>query len=204
MDWGYSEADRAVGLMRGRVLGGSSTTNASAAVRGQPASFDAWGEGWTWDDCLPALRAVETDAQFGDADYHGSDGPIRITRLSYGPIDEAFASACARRVTPPARDHNAPARSIPVDRATAPRCCPSPLRPGPPARPGCGCPRLTLPLEIAGPRVTKVVLRRPDGPERIARPVHLVSEPRLRDAPSCGCAPAWAPRPSSRPRASPR
>ena len=45
MDWGYSEADRAVGLMRGRVLGGSSTTNASAAVRGQPASFDAWGDG---------------------------------------------------------------------------------------------------------------------------------------------------------------
>ncbi len=180
MDWGYSEADRAVGLMRGRVLGGSSTTNASAAVRGQPASFDAWGEGWTWDDCLPALRAVETDAQFGDADYHGSDGPIRITRLSYGPIDEAFASACARAGHAPARDHNAPGAfgigPWPTNRTEdggriGTLVGVMPLLRG---RVDVVPDTIALRLEIAGPRVTGVVLRGPDGHERVARPDHLV------------------------------
>ena len=108
MDWGYRDAETDLVLLRGRVLGGSSTTNASAGVRGQPGSFDAWGPGWTWDDCLPAFRAIERDVQFGSAAYHGDAGPIRMTRLPYGAIDEAFSAACARAGHAVIADHNAP------------------------------------------------------------------------------------------------
>ena len=179
MDWGYSDAERSVTLMRGRVLGGSSTTNASAAVRGQPASFDAWGEGWTWADCLPAFRAVESDAQFGDADYHGSDGPIRITRLSPGAIDEAFAAACFAAGHADAPDHNAPGAfgigPWPTNRTEdggrlGTLVGVMPLLRG---RVDLVPDTVAVRLEITGSRVTGVVLRGPEG-ERVVRPDHLV------------------------------
>ncbi len=179
MDWGYSDAERSVTLMRGRVLGGSSTTNASAAVRGQPASFDAWGGGWTWADCLPAFRAVESDAQFGDADYHGSDGPIRITRLSPGAIDDAFAAACSAAGHADAPDHNAPGAfgigPWPTNRTEdggrlGTLVGVMPLLRG---RVDLVPDTVAVRLEITGSRVTGVVLRGPDG-ERVVRPDHLV------------------------------
>jgi choline dehydrogenase len=108
LDWGYVEADRGYALPRGRVIGGCSTTNASAAVRGQPGCFAPWGPGWSWDDCLPAFRAIERDVQFGSEPYHGDAGPVRITRLPQSPIDDAFAAACRRNGHADAPDHNAP------------------------------------------------------------------------------------------------
>src|SRR5207253_748493 len=62
-DWGYrSEGDRDIELPRGRVVGGSSATNAAAAVRPQPADLAAWGfPEWSWENCLPALCRFESD-----------------------------------------------------------------------------------------------------------------------------------------------
>jgi choline dehydrogenase len=107
-DWSYAEADRGYHLVRGKVLGGSSTVNAAAAVRGQPSCFDSWGDGWRWDDVLPAFRAIERDEQFGDRPWHGDAGPVTVTRLEGGPLDEAFADACRRIGHPSCADHNAP------------------------------------------------------------------------------------------------
>ncbi|KPM56423.1 hypothetical protein ACG83_00180 [Frankia sp. R43] len=107
LDWGY-RSTKGVPLLRGKVVGGSSSVNSSAGVRGQQWDFDPWGEGWTWADCLPALRANETDLQFGDADHHGDSGPIVMTRLKPGPIDDAFTAACLAAGHPEAPDHNAP------------------------------------------------------------------------------------------------
>src|SRR3954468_7943691 len=58
-NWGFiSEPDpasgRTIDLPRGRVIGGSSTTNAAFALRGHPADYDDWAgagnDGWAWDD----------------------------------------------------------------------------------------------------------------------------------------------------------
>ena len=106
-DWSYSDVETGRHLVRGKVLGGSSTVNASAGVRGGPADFDAWGQGWTWDETLPALRAVETDVQYGDAEYHGDSGPVRVTRLEQGPLDDAFEKAALEAGYPACPDHNA-------------------------------------------------------------------------------------------------
>jgi choline dehydrogenase len=107
-DWDYTDADNGRHLVRGKVLGGSSTVNASAAVRGQPAAFDAWGTGWGWDDVLPGLRAVEHDLEFGDAPWHGDAGPVVVCRLPQGPLDDAFAAAAGTLGHAPCADHNAP------------------------------------------------------------------------------------------------
>ena len=82
-DWGYrSEGDRDIELPRGKCVGGSSATNAAAAVRPQPADLDGWGiPEWSWDSCLPALCRFETDKEFGDKPYHGSDGPVHVERI---------------------------------------------------------------------------------------------------------------------------
>ena len=107
-DWDYTDLDSGRHLVRGKVLGGGSSVNAAAGSRGQPSGFEAWGEGWQWDDLLPGLRAIETDEQFGDQPYHGDSGPIRVTRLSQGPLDDAFAAASRLAGHPDCADHNAP------------------------------------------------------------------------------------------------
>lgn len=107
-DWDYTDLDSGNHLVRGKVLGGGSSVNAAAGSRGQPSGFEAWGPGWQWDDLLPGLRAIETDEQFGDQPYHGDSGPIRVTRLSQGPLDEAFAAASRSVGYADVADHNAP------------------------------------------------------------------------------------------------
>ena len=96
-------------MPQGRGLGGGSTVNSAAALRGQPWCYDSWGvPGWGWDDVLPALNAIESDRQFGGRPYHGDDGLIPITRLAPGPLDEAVFAWCDAAGYPAIEDHNAP------------------------------------------------------------------------------------------------
>jgi choline dehydrogenase len=109
LDWGYREAETGAELLRGKLTGGSSSVNSSAAVRGQPWCFDAWGvPAWSWEACLEGFIAVERDEQFGAADYHGDAGPIPITRLDPGPVDLAVIDACRKLGHPELDDHNRP------------------------------------------------------------------------------------------------
>src|ERR1700722_767799 len=57
LDWGYDSAaepeceERRIRLPRGRVLGGSSSTNAMIYIRGAACDYDDWGvPGWSWSD----------------------------------------------------------------------------------------------------------------------------------------------------------
>ncbi|MEV8135263.1 MULTISPECIES: GMC family oxidoreductase [Microbacterium] len=118
-DWGYVAADqstpeRPVFLPRGKLIGGSSATNYAFAMRARPADHDEWAErgltGWGWEDVLPLYKEMETDLG-GDATWHGTDGPFRVTRPGWdevAPTARAFAEACRALSIPVVDDVNAP------------------------------------------------------------------------------------------------
>ena len=68
-DWGYDAEpaaqlnNRAVEAMRGKVLGGSSSINVMAYVRGHPGDYDRWAQkgcrGWSFADVLPYFRRCD-------------------------------------------------------------------------------------------------------------------------------------------------
>lgn len=103
-DWGYdaepaAHADgRAIECARGKVVGGSSSTNAMAFVRGHPGDFARWARDyalpeWTFDQVLPYFRRLE-DWEEGDSSARGGGGPLRVQRCRYqDPLLDAFAQA---------------------------------------------------------------------------------------------------------------
>src|ERR1700753_4295128 len=70
---------RKLPVPRGRLLGGSSSINGMAFVRGQARDFDTWAQmgnqGWSYAEVLPLFKRMETYDGAGDATYRGSDGP---------------------------------------------------------------------------------------------------------------------------------
>lgn len=84
-DWGYDaepapHADgRAIECARGKVVGGSSSTNAMAFVRGHPADYARWAgryglPQWQFEDVLPYFRRLE-DWEDGNTSDRGAGGP---------------------------------------------------------------------------------------------------------------------------------
>jgi choline dehydrogenase-like flavoprotein len=102
-------------LLRGQGTGGSSAVNGLFAIRPTVEDLDGWAgagaRGWSFDEVLPLLRRMETDLDFGAADYHGSAGPIPISRpagADFLPVDDAFRESALAMGHPWAPDHNAP------------------------------------------------------------------------------------------------
>ena len=100
---------------RGRGVGGSSAINGLFAVRPTVADLEEWADagckGWSFDEVLPLLNAMETDLDFGHLDYHGASGPLPIRRPSEAvqtPLDAAFHDACISAGHAGTPDHNAP------------------------------------------------------------------------------------------------
>jgi 4-pyridoxate dehydrogenase len=102
-DWMYfcepeeSVAGRRVECARGRVIGGCSSTNAMAYVRGHRGDFDRWAAsglaGWSYTDALPYFRKQESWEGGADA-FRGGDGPVNTQFCRYqDPLLEAFADA---------------------------------------------------------------------------------------------------------------
>ena len=82
----------------GRVMGGGSSVNAMAVVRPTKHDLDTWAAlgnpGWSFDECLPLLQRIETDADYGGNDIHGEDGPLYVQRLF--KVDDQDASVPVR------------------------------------------------------------------------------------------------------------
>jgi choline dehydrogenase-like flavoprotein len=100
---------------RGRGVGGSSTVNGQIAIRPPLEDFDEWVKagcvGWGPDDVLPYFRALESDVDFGELDYHGSSGPTPVYRApvpAWGAVDEGLRAAALGHGFPWAPDVNAP------------------------------------------------------------------------------------------------
>ena len=70
-----------IAVPRGRGLGGSSSMNGLAFVRGHRSSYDAWpglgAIGWGYDDLLPFFRRSETTKE-RDTAVRGVDGPLTV------------------------------------------------------------------------------------------------------------------------------
>ncbi len=82
---------------RGRVLGGSSSVNGMAYVRGNPLDFDGWAEGgasgWSWAEVLPYFRRAESFSGGGD-EWRGDSGPLNTSRgRMANPLYAAFIEA---------------------------------------------------------------------------------------------------------------
>jgi choline dehydrogenase-like flavoprotein len=116
-DWGFeSELDASGGtqpIRRMRAVGGTSWLT-RFALRGGRAQYDAWeaagADGWGYEDCLPVLRQIENDLEFGDRPEHGDAGPIPITRYpAVQPIaaHQALIDAAVATGAPAVEDLNA-------------------------------------------------------------------------------------------------
>ncbi|GAA1469944.1 GMC family oxidoreductase [Microbacterium thalassium] len=116
-DYGYASTptehvvERSIAMPRGRVLGGSSSTNAMLWYRGARADYDAWADagatGWGYDDLLPYFRRSESRPG-GDPAYRGLDGPMRVAPLTRRhTIADALIDAAAERGIPVIDDANA-------------------------------------------------------------------------------------------------
>lgn len=97
-------------LVRGRVLGGSSSVNGNVFVRGDPAEFDNWNDmgctGWSYEDLLPYFRKIE-DYRGAESPLRGKNGPVTVTQLDrFDELSEAFLDACAQTGIERVRDYN--------------------------------------------------------------------------------------------------
>jgi 4-pyridoxate dehydrogenase len=102
-DWGYDSepqdtlAGRRIEVARGKVVGGSSSINAMAYVRGNRADYDRWAAGttpdWSYEQVLPYFRKQETWEGGSDA-YRGDAGPLAVRKSRYqDPLVEAYFAA---------------------------------------------------------------------------------------------------------------
>lgn len=96
---------------RGKVLGGSSSTNAMAYIRGQREDYEDWAalgcEGWSYEDVLPFFKKSEHNEQF-ENEYHAKNGLLNITQTHWfhTKLGEAFIQACAEKGIPLNNDVN--------------------------------------------------------------------------------------------------
>jgi choline dehydrogenase len=92
LGWGYETVsqphcnNRRVMLPRGRVLGGSSSTNGMVYFRGHPGDYDDWaaagGRGWSYADLLPYFLRSEDNPAFADSPYHHVGGPMAVSNIA--------------------------------------------------------------------------------------------------------------------------
>jgi choline dehydrogenase-like flavoprotein len=106
-DWGFTTVPQAhmngrrLPYTRGKVIGGSSSVNGMLYLRGHRQNYDDWAaagcEGWSYDDVLRFFKKLESHED-GESEYHGGDGPIRISRHpanQISPVSNAFIEATA-------------------------------------------------------------------------------------------------------------
>ena len=102
---------RRIHQARGKVLGGSSSINGMAYVRGHPGDFDEWqalgAGGWGYRDCLPYFRRAEKCVYGADA-WRGGDGPLGTCNGNQmqNPLYRAFIAAGVAAGYPATDDYN--------------------------------------------------------------------------------------------------
>ncbi|TAE59425.1 MAG: choline dehydrogenase [Bacteroidetes bacterium] len=105
VDWAFKTTpqphvnNRTMHQPRGKTLGGSSSTNCMAYIRGNRKDYDDWAAlgntGWSFEEVLPYFRKSEHNEDFTQDPFHGTDGPLNVTRSQkwVTPLGEAFVEA---------------------------------------------------------------------------------------------------------------
>jgi choline dehydrogenase/4-pyridoxate dehydrogenase len=88
---------RGLECARGKVIGGSSSINAMAYVRGNRGDYDRWARSglpdWSFANALPYFKRQESWEGGADA-YRGSSGPLTTRRSRYvDPLVDALFAA---------------------------------------------------------------------------------------------------------------
>jgi choline dehydrogenase len=167
LDWGYHTEPQAnlngrrLFWPRGRVLGGSSSVNATVYIRGVPSDYDGWAQdgalGWGWADVLPYFKRSQAYQGEG-GEHHGRDGPLLVARPgAEHPLAKAWIAGGVEAGYPYCADFNGASQEGfgPIDctvangrRASAAACY---------LRPALSRPNLTV---ITGARATRVLVQR--------------------------------------------
>jgi choline dehydrogenase len=116
VDWAFwtEPQDHVLGrkifIPRGKTLGGSSSTNAMAYVRGNHADYDEWASlgnpGWDYASVLPLFKKSESNEQLGEP-FHGQDGLLNVTFSKQpSPLAPVFLQACRENGIPENPDYN--------------------------------------------------------------------------------------------------
>ena len=117
-DWMYfAEPEETMGgreieCARGKVVGGSSSINAMAFVRGHRSDYDRWAAtglpDWSYDEVLPYFRRME-DWRGSTDDLRGTHGPMTVVESTFAdPLIEAFFEAGMAAGYPINPDYNGP------------------------------------------------------------------------------------------------
>ena len=115
-DWMYFSGPeqgvdgRLIECARGKIVGGCSSVNAMAHVRGNPLDFERWAAAgltdWSYGHLLPYFRRQETWE--GGADrFRGGQGPLKVQTCKYDdPLVEAFGESGRQAGHPWNDDYN--------------------------------------------------------------------------------------------------
>ena len=102
-DWGYDfepeqgTGGRAIECARGLVVGGCSSVNAMAYVRGNKGDYQRWSRNdlpkWNYAHALPYFKRAESWEKGGDT-YRGANGPLRVSETRFtDPLIAAYYRA---------------------------------------------------------------------------------------------------------------
>ncbi|TAL16725.1 MAG: choline dehydrogenase [Aquabacterium sp.] len=103
-------AGRSLFCPRGRMLGGSSSSNAMCYVRGHASDYDDWAalgnDGWSYAEVLPYFKRAEDQSRGADA-WHGSGGPLAVMDFAEPSVlTQAFLQAARQAGYPMTPDFN--------------------------------------------------------------------------------------------------
>lgn len=115
-DWHYdSEPDpglnnRKIEILRGKVLGGSSSINMMAYTRGDRNDYERWARdganGWSYREVLPYFKRGE-EWEEGENAWRGGSGPMKTTwARSKDPLSDAWIEAGRAAGFPVTEDFN--------------------------------------------------------------------------------------------------
>lgn len=115
-DWMYfcepeaNVGNRRVECARGKVIGGSSSTNAMAYVRGNRGDYDRWAaqglRDWSYEKVLPYFKKSER-WEGGESQYRGGSGPLNTQFCKYrDELIDAFREASRTAGYPQTEDYN--------------------------------------------------------------------------------------------------